>query len=170
MPDETDTLTSSQTSSQLMDQWLGNDLTNSVTSSQSLLSQEANTLSNSQTSTQSLVDGRIPIPIITIIESGIDPGGYSFSDVISKHSIENLDQRTAIEVVSIDGSPQTVTIITSYVQEDLNLEDRVVTIPAGGTKYIGPFPKYIYNHGITTIYLDPSVSGTLKFRAFRLIA
>lgn len=42
------------------------------------------------------------------------------------------------------GSPITVTIQTAYTYEGLELEDEVVTVPAGGTRSYGPFPSGLF--------------------------
>lgn len=42
------------------------------------------------------------------------------------------------------GSPITVTMQTSYTSEGLDLEDEVVTVPAGGTRSYGPFPRGLF--------------------------
>jgi len=184
MPDEIDTLNTSQVSNQTMDQGLGNTLNQSGTGAQTLTQGIGNNLGNSgsgsqtgsegigntlvhfQSATHSL--GRTSIPVTTIIKLGITPGSYYWAEPGANHILENLDERTFVEVVSIDGSAQTVSFVTSYSQDGLALDDRIVSIPAGSTKYIGNFPRHIYNHDLTDIHLDPS-SHNLKLRAFRLI-
>lgn len=42
------------------------------------------------------------------------------------------------------GSPITVTIVTPGDVDGEPIADRTVSVPAGGTKYIGPFPKQIF--------------------------
>ncbi len=123
------------------------------------------TVSNSSTSTQDF--GRIEIPVLRIIRDGIDPGLYYLADGIEV-LVDNADERTILEIVSISGVSKDVTFVTTYEQDELHLQDRVVTIPAGSTRFVGAFPAYIYNSEITDLYFDQQTPGSLKFRAFSL--
>lgn len=187
MPDEIDTLTNSATAAHDMDQGLRNILSQSSSCSQTVAQGVASNLtqtnvatqttlvaypdsvSHSQASSQALSGGRQLIPTADIDIDGVAQPGYSISDMESQHYIENLDERTAIEMNSIAAVPQTITFQTSYRRDDLDLEDRVVTLNPGDTKFIGPFPSFIYNQGLIDVYVDVSISGTLRMRAIKVV-
>src|SRR3972149_574148 len=131
MPDEIDTLDTSQSSSQNF-----------------LLDGISEAFSHSQNSPQNdpnLFPGRSQIPVLRTSPSGVEPLVQVLSDSENKHYFINDDPLVVLEVISQVPDDQTVTIETSYVQDDLQLEERVVSIPAGGTKYIGAFPFYVFN-------------------------
>lgn len=187
MPDETDTLTTSQTSSQnfALD-GIGEGKSHSGSGSQSAGQSEASFLVNSSTGSHStlvayaepafiqsqesaptLFTGRREIPVLDVDRFGVAPLAQVVSDSETDHYFVNDDPMVVLEVVSLDASVQTVTIETSYTQDELPLEERVVSIPAGGTKYIGSFPFYLYNQGIINVYVNPS-NNALRFRAFKV--
>ncbi len=163
-----ETVASSQTSTQSLAQSVASELTNSQTNSQTIVEAYGitETISQSQIASYSLIS-RLRLPIVNIVDEGVDPGVYYISDGGS-YLLDNLDRRTFIEVTSQDALDRDLTIQTSYTQDGLELDDRVVEIPAGEVAYVGPFPSYIYNFNITDIYID-APDGNLKFRAFRLI-
>ena len=167
-----DDLSNTQTSSQSLHQALAEEKAVSATSTLRISEVAtviiSETFVNTQTMSFSLMEGRVPIPVTELSPSGVPQGTQIFSDSVSKHTLENVQEDVVLEVVSIDASPQTVTIETSYAQDGAALDDRIVTIPAGATRYIGKFPRYIYNQeDLVTMYINPSVSGTLKFRAYK---
>lgn len=185
MPDETDTLTTSQTSTQVGVFSEAGPLTNSQTSSQTGVFSEASLLTNSATafhstlvtypealiqnqqSVPTLFTGRREIPVLDVERFGVAPLVQVASDSETDHYFVNDDPMVVLEVVSMDAGVQTVTIETSYTQDELPLEERIVSIPAGGTKYIGSFPFYLYNQGIIYVYVNPS-NNSLRFRAFKV--
>ncbi len=163
-----ETITNTETSSQSAGQSVASTLSNSSTATHRLTEVLGylDTVTNSALSSQSF--GTSELPVIDIEIEGVNPGGYHIPDS-TELALENLDARSFLEVVSLSGSDQDLTFITTYTRDDLELEDRVVTIPAGTTKYIGNFPAFIYNSGLTTVYFEQETPGALKFRAFRLI-
>ncbi len=165
MPDVTDTLDVSQLATHRLVENL-DVVSVSQSASQAIAERISDELSSSSELTFSFGDTEIPVVNINI--DGVDPDGYYLPDS-TRFIVENLDQRTIIEVVSQSLSSETVTIETSYTRDELELEDRTVSVPAGATKYIGPFPSYIYNFGLTDLYIDQTNPGSMKFRAFRLI-
>jgi hypothetical protein len=165
MPDVIDTLDVAQVATHRI---FDNDEAANISQSsvQSILERIYDTLSSSAEITFSF--GVSSIPVVDIEIDGIDPGGYHIPDSTDM-LFENLDQRTILEVLSDSGSPQDLTIETSYERDGLDLDDRVVTIGAGERKYIGVFPGFIYNHGLTTLNVSQQTPGELKIRAYRLI-
>lgn len=112
---------------------------------------------------------RVVIPVTQVLDTGVAPPAQTNGDLTNKHYIDGNDGRIMIEVVSSDAGAQSVTIETpGTVGTGLAIGDQVVAVPAGVTRMIGPFAPGIYNQGDGSIYVNPSVSTTLKFRAYRL--
>jgi len=162
-----ETINNSQTSSQTLSQSVASTLSSSSTSSQSLSEALGYVESFVNSSVSSQDFGRIEIPVVQIVIDGVNPGSYYIPDG-EEILVDNIDQGTVLEIVSLSGSTKTVTFLTTYVQDELELDDRVVSIPAGATRYVGSFPGYIYNSELTDLYFDQQTPGSLKFRAFSL--
>ena len=116
---------------------------------------------------------RVEITVATVSRSGVAPGTQHNADATNDHYIANNDGRIWLEIVSTDGSDQTVTFETPVTVDGLNLEDVVVTIPAGTTRLVGPFPTPTFNQttpaaDVNKVFVNPSVSTTLKFRGFKI--
>jgi hypothetical protein len=101
---------------------------------------------------------------------GITPPSATNGDSTNDNFFTGNDGQIELEVVSSDASPQTVTVHYSP-----NLNQGVVTAPhveavaAGATKRMGPFSMGLFNQNqARDVYVDPSVSTTLKFRAYRV--
>lgn len=164
---------------------LVNNPAHSATAAQSLTSSETTTVSQSQTATHTMIEfvgfvesvstsqqssqsfGLTELPVVRINIDGIDPGNFYVVDG-DEFLVDNLDERTFFEIVSQSAAPQDLTIYTTYIRDDLELEDRVVTIPAGAKKYLGVFPGFIYNENITTLRLEQDNPGAIKIRALLL--
>lgn len=91
-------------------------------------------------------------------------------DATNDHYFTGNDGQMVIEVVSSDAGSQTVTIKRSPVfRAGTPLTDEVVSVAAGATRFLGPFPKGEFDqNGSGDVYFDPSVSNTLDFRVWRL--
>lgn len=68
-------------------------------------------------------------------------GPVADGDIIDAGNVE-------LVVNNGSGSPITVTIQTSYTYEGLDLEDEVVTVPAGATRSYGPFPPGLFAQAV----------------------
>jgi hypothetical protein len=90
-------------------------------------------------------------------------------DATNGNYLTGNDGLTTIEVVSSDGSSRTVTLFYSpYLSPNAIIPGQVETIPAGATRILGPFPNATFDQtGTQDLYFTPSVSTTLKFRAYR---
>jgi len=119
---------------------------------------------------------RVEIPVNEIIESGLNPLVIQISsDAINNHYFINID-KTYLEIVSTDSGSQSITVVSSATVDELAVADLTITIPAGATRLAGPFNTYTFNQfaagdsygAFKAVLVNPSVSGTLKFRAFRL--
>jgi hypothetical protein len=92
---------------------------------------------------------RIAIPVTAIGLSGVAPPAQTNADATNKHTLVNAASRTVLEVVSSDGADQTVTFTLAGI--DPNLLDGAATptiaktVPAGTTRWFGPFATAKYN-------------------------
>ncbi len=115
---------------------------------------------------------RVEIPVTTISRSGATPPSQTTADATNDHYIANNDGRIFLEIISTDGSTQTVTVETPVVEDGLALDDQVISVPAGATRLAGPFSTTTFNQtGVgdeNKVFINPSVSTNLKFRAYRV--
>jgi hypothetical protein len=116
---------------------------------------------------------RVAIPVNEIVREGLAQPAQVTADATNDHYIAGNDGQVFIEVVSTDASPRTVTVHPSpSAQADgLTIAPLVLTVGAGATEYFGPFKPSTFNQEQVArqIWLDPSVSTTLKFRAYKII-
>lgn len=90
------------------------------------------------------------------------------ADHTNDHSFTN-NGKTFLEIVSSDAGSQTVTFeipTPGSGTDGQGIDPLVVTVAAGETVYVGTFPQAVYDQADGTVYVDPSVSTTLKFRAY----
>jgi hypothetical protein len=114
---------------------------------------------------------RVVVPITDIVRSGATPPAQVDADATNKHYFTGNDGRVYLEIVSSDGAQQTVTVkaAPTFTADGLTVGDLVITIPAGATRRAGPFRVSTFKQNASAdVYFDPSVSTTLKFRAWRL--
>lgn len=92
-------------------------------------------------------------------------------DATNGHYFTGNDGLTEIEVVSSDGSSRTVSVFYSpYYAPIATVAAQVETIPAGATRKLGPFLSSAFDQNQTQdVYFTPSVSTTLKFRAYKMV-
>lgn len=115
---------------------------------------------------------RVDIPVTEVDISGVAQPSQTTADATNDHSITGgADGRTIIEIVSSDAGSQTVEIVPNpslFVADGLTINNLSITVAAGATSYAGPFRTSTYKQDTdNTLYLNPSVSTTLKFRAYR---
>lgn len=83
------------------------------------------------------------------------------------HKVEN-DGRVFLHVLNNSEEDIAVTILSGYVKAGLKLADRIVEIPAGTDRFIGPFVPDIYNQadsGKTQIYINYSSTEGVEVAA-----
>ncbi|WP_435582919.1 hypothetical protein [Amycolatopsis thermoflava] len=56
--------------------------------------------------------------------------------------------RVFLEVVNAGASPETATVVTPLTVEGLEVEDLVVTIPAGGAARVGPISRKLFGQPV----------------------
>jgi hypothetical protein len=94
------------------------------------------------------------------------------ADATNKHYLGPNTGDVILEVVSSDASAQTVTIKAASADAAAGTGgDRVEPIAAGATRILGPFEQTRHNqdHVNKQLYIDPSVSTNLKFRAYKSV-
>ena len=116
---------------------------------------------------------RVSIPVTDIDRDGVVAPSQVTADATNDHFFTLNDGKVFLEIVSTDGSPQTVEVVTSptFFSDGLTLTNLSIAVAAGGTVYAGPFRVTTFKQNATNdVYVNPSVSTTLKFRAYRLPA
>ena len=114
---------------------------------------------------------RSEIPIVDLVRSGVSPGSQVTADASNKHYVRGFGTGVFLEIVSTDGSDRTVAIKASpdFTADGLVVGDLTITVPAGGTVWCAPFKVATFKQNATVdMYIDPSVSTTLKFRCARV--
>ena len=84
---------------------------------------------------------------------------------------EVFDAAPNLKVVSTDAASQTVTVqlAPGAAGGVAAVPGQAETIPAGATRILGPFAKARFDQSSAgDVHFDPSVSTTLKFRAYRV--
>lgn len=91
------------------------------------------------------------------------------SDSTNDHYFTDNDENVILEVFNNNVGAQTVTILYSPTYAPIaTVAGQSESIPAAGTRYLGPFEKAAFNQNEDgDVYFDPSVSTDLKFRALR---
>lgn len=114
---------------------------------------------------------RVEIPVTEITRAGVAPPAQTDADATNDHYIAENDGRVLIEIVSSDAGEQTVEVVPnpSLTADGLTIDNLVITIPAGATRVCGPFRTTTFKQDASgMMHLNPSVSTTLKFRAYNL--
>jgi hypothetical protein len=117
---------------------------------------------------------RVEIPVTEIVRAGVAPPAQVNGDATNDHFIDDNDGTLFIEVVSSDGSPQTVSVQPNpgYNADGLTVSALSLSVPAGATRLFGPFKPNTFNQDTVNkrLHVDPSVSTNLKFRCYRFSA
>lgn len=114
---------------------------------------------------------RVQIPVTDITRAGVAPPAQTDADSVNDHYFINADSRVLLEIVSSDAGPQTVDLLPApgFTADGLTVGNLSIAVPAGATRVCGPFRVSTFKQNATYhMYVDPSVSMTLKFRAYRL--
>jgi hypothetical protein len=75
---------------------------------------------------------------------------------------------TFISVKNTAGASATVTIQTAATYSDLALADLTVTVAAGTTKLIGPFPRGDFNDSSGMVLVDTNTATTTEIAAVQM--
>lgn len=115
---------------------------------------------------------RSAIAVTEIDRDGVAQGAQTTADATNDHYVTGgADGRTLLEIISTDAGAQTVEIeaAPAFTVDGLTVNPLSISVAAGATVYAGPFRTSTFKQDASnTLYVDPSVSTTLKFRAYRL--
>lgn len=115
---------------------------------------------------------RVEIPVTEIDRDGSAQPALTNGNATDDHYVTGgADGRTMLEIVSSDAGTQTVEIVPSpsITADGLTVSNLVISVAAGATVVAGPFRTNTFKQDTSgTLYVNPSVSNTLDFRAYRL--
>lgn len=115
---------------------------------------------------------RSAIAVTDIVRAGVAPISQTTADASNNHYVAGNDGAVYLEIVSTDAGTQTVAIVANpdLVSDSLTVSNLTLSIAAGATKLCGPFKTKTFKQAADNdyMYVNPSVSTTLKFRAYRL--
>lgn len=116
---------------------------------------------------------RVEIPVTSTVRAGVAQPALTNGDATNDHYITGgADGLTLVEIVSTDGSSRTVEVVPNpnLTADGLTVSNEVITVGAGLTVVAGPWRTNTFKQNTTNdLYLNPSVSNTLDFRAYRLV-
>lgn len=111
---------------------------------------------------------RVEITKTQIDRGGVAPAAEQNSDATNNHFLVD-DGRTVLLVRNNNAGVQTLTIeIPGEVDSGINNADREISIPAGASRYVGPFNNRYWQPGTNQVYINPSVTTDLKFSAYTI--
>lgn len=75
--------------------------------------------------------------------------------------------RVALLVENVGASPQIVTVHATVAQDGLDLEDLIVSVPAGEAMLVGPFPARTFAQPISSpdagrVYVDYQTAADMR--------
>lgn len=109
---------------------------------------------------------RVELTRTAISRAGVATAAEQNSDAVNNHYVVD-DGRTFVLVRNNNAGAQTVTIeIPGEHDTGIAHADRVVSIPAGESRFIGPFNSNYWQPGTNQVYINPSVSTDLKFSVY----
>lgn len=109
---------------------------------------------------------RTALAVQQVSRSGLNPT-FSAANV-DGHSVKNTGAE-AVYVKNGGGAPINVTIPTPGTVDGQAIGDRVVAVPNGGERIIGPFPKNVYDQpGTDDVHVDFSAVTSVTVAALRV--
>lgn len=111
---------------------------------------------------------RVAIPVTQIVKEGVAPAGFTAGDAANDHSISGNDGLLFLEAVNTGAGSQDITIDTPGNVSGLAVADLVVSVPAGLTRLIGPFPPATFNQGGTSDVYVNVIVNTWNLRAYHI--
>lgn len=99
------------------------------------------------------------------------PPAQTDGDTTNGHYITAADEYTFVEAQETGGTGRTVTVdFSPYYAPLVDVPGDVTSIPANATRLLGPFLASAFHQNASRdVYFTPSVSTTVKFRAYRLV-
>lgn len=113
---------------------------------------------------------RTILPIVEIIRAGVTQAVASFADITNGHQIMGNTGREFVELVNVSnaGSVNATFDVAAVYDGDLTVADIIVAIAPGGTKYVGPFKRGVFNQGASeSVFFDVGSTG-VSLRGYKL--
>lgn len=115
---------------------------------------------------------RVEITVTAIDRDGSAQPAVTNGDATNDHFVTGgADGLTVLEIVSSDAGSQTVEIEPNpnLTVDGLTVGNLSIAVAAGATVFAGPFRTNTFRQNATNdLYVNPSVSNNLDFRAFRI--
>lgn len=115
---------------------------------------------------------RVEITVTDIDRDGAVQPAVTNGDSSNDHYVTGgADGRTFLMIVSSDAGAQTVEVVPapSFTADGLTVSNLSIAVGAGETVMAGPFRTSTFKQDTdNTLYVNPSVSNTIDFRAYRL--
>lgn len=86
---------------------------------------------------------RVDLPHTQITRAAVAPGAEVNGDATNNHSVVN-DGNVFLLVRNSGAGSRTVTIVTPGTVDSQAVADRVISVGAGLSRYVGPFPPTDY--------------------------
>lgn len=115
---------------------------------------------------------RVQIPITVVDRDGVAQPSQVTADATNDHYLDaDPNAEVILEIVSTDGGAQTVEIVANpdLSVDGLTVNNLSIAVAAGATVYSGALRARSFKQpqDSNRIYVNPSVSTNLKFRAYR---
>lgn len=115
---------------------------------------------------------RVEIPVTTIDRDGTAQPSLTNGNATDDHFVTGgADGLTVLQIVSSDAGAQTVEIPPNpnLTADGLTVGNLSIAVAAGATVVAGPFRTNTFKQDTdNTLWVNPSVSDTLDFRAYRI--
>lgn len=102
----------------------------------------------------------------TVSRSGVDVAGVAASSGGDEFDNSGSD---FVEIKNGGAGSINVTFVTQATVDGEAVADKVVAVPAGTTKIIGPFPKGIYNNANGRVQMTYSAVTSVTVKVLRCI-
>ena len=116
---------------------------------------------------------RTELTLQTTTRAGLEVTPES-GDQANGHSFDNESEKVVVWVINGSGASINVTIVTNATIDGIALTDKVVAVPAGEERFIGPFPNAIYgdvdadNSIDEAVFVDLSSDTSVTLAAIKL--
>jgi hypothetical protein len=84
---------------------------------------------------------------------------YVTANSTDNHAFDNSGGKKALLIKNGSASPFTATIVTPATVDGMAIPDLAVTVAAGATAIVGPFPDGTYNQSDDTVNVDASATS-----------
>ncbi len=106
---------------------------------------------------------RVIVPLTEITRAGVAPAVDSDGDPVNGHSVAN-DGRAIVLVRNSGAVSRNLTVQVPLPVDGQSVTPKTFVIPAGASRYIGPFPEAVYTN---LLRLDVD-NAEIKLSAYRL--